>query len=56
LTKLGSARFAVELVYIAYLALTVEASARVMVPLLTAITTDPLLAIADFDLGVGRLA
>lgn len=54
--ELGSARFAVELVHIAYLALTVEASARIMVPLLTAITTDPLLAIADFDLGVGRLA
>lgn len=54
--ELGSARFAVELVHIAYLALTVEASARIMVPLLTAITTDPLLAIPDFDLRVGRLA
>ena len=52
MTKFGSTRFAVKLVYIPYLALAVEASARIMVPLFTAIATDPLLAITDFDLRV----
>lgn len=56
MTKSGSTRFAVKLVYIAHLALAVEPSAGVVVPLLAAIAADPLLAVADFDHRVGRLA
>ena len=56
MTKLGSTRFAVELVYVPYLALTAEASARIVVPLFTTIAANPLLAIADFDLRIRGLA
>jgi hypothetical protein len=56
LTKLGSTRFAVELVYIPYLAFAVETSASVVVPLFASVAADPLLAISHFDLRVRRLA
>ena len=54
--KPWSTRLAVKLVHISDLALATEAGAGIVVPLLASVAADPLLAIANFDGGIRRVA